>query len=131
MGVTSGRATKEWVARRKLSLLDLACELEILSRARRVMGSSRQRFYEILAETQRDLGAFSAVYNSKPPHRGRGSTPAKTAKVDRTEGRKTVSSSTRARGHGAAVLGEYSLCTTCGNAPTTKRRSEDWTVVQI
>lgn len=39
--------TNEKVARRKLSLLDLAQELRNVSRACKVMGYSRQQFYEI------------------------------------------------------------------------------------
>jgi len=39
--------TKEKVARRKLSLLELAKDLDNVSRACRVMGYSRQQFYEI------------------------------------------------------------------------------------
>ena len=39
--------TKNKVARRKLSLLDLASELNNVSKACQVMGYSRQQFYEI------------------------------------------------------------------------------------
>ena len=39
--------TKDKIARRKLSLLTLAKELENVSRACKVMGYSRQQFYEI------------------------------------------------------------------------------------
>lgn len=39
--------TKDKIARRKLSLLDLASELSNVSRACKVMGYSRQQFYEI------------------------------------------------------------------------------------
>ena len=39
--------TEEKIARRKLSLLDLAQELHNVSRACKVMGYSRQQFYEI------------------------------------------------------------------------------------
>ena len=39
--------TKHKVARRKLSLLDLASELNNVSKACQVMGYSRQQFYEI------------------------------------------------------------------------------------
>jgi len=39
--------TEEKVARRKLSLLDLAQELRNVSKACKVMGYSRQQFYEI------------------------------------------------------------------------------------
>jgi hypothetical protein len=39
--------TKDKVARRKLSLLQLSSELENVSRACKVMGYARQQFYEI------------------------------------------------------------------------------------
>ncbi len=39
--------TKDKIARRKLSLLELAQELSNVSRACKVMGYSRQQFYEI------------------------------------------------------------------------------------
>lgn len=39
--------TNEKVARRKLSLLELAKELHNVSKACQVMGYSRQQFYEI------------------------------------------------------------------------------------
>jgi len=39
--------TADKIARRKLSLLDLASELSNVSRACKVMGYSRQQFYEI------------------------------------------------------------------------------------
>ena len=39
--------TKDKVARRKLSLLELASEMENVFRACRIMGYSRQQFYEI------------------------------------------------------------------------------------
>ena len=38
--------TKDKVARRKLSLLELAAELSNVSRACKMMGYSRQQFYE-------------------------------------------------------------------------------------
>ncbi len=40
-------ATEEKIACRKLSLLDLAQELHYVSKACKVMGYSRQQFYEI------------------------------------------------------------------------------------
>jgi hypothetical protein len=39
--------TEENVARRKLSLLELAKDLQNVSKACKVMGYSRQQFYEI------------------------------------------------------------------------------------
>jgi hypothetical protein len=48
--------TKEKVARRKRSLLELATELGNVSKACRVMGYSRQQFYEI----RRNFQTFGA-----------------------------------------------------------------------
>jgi len=39
--------TKDKVARRKLSLLELATDLDNVSKACKLMGYSRQQFYEI------------------------------------------------------------------------------------
>ena len=39
--------TKDKVARRKLSMLELAIEMNNVSKACRIMGYSRQQFYEI------------------------------------------------------------------------------------
>ena len=39
--------TKDKIARRKLSLLELASEMNNVSKACRIMGYSRQQFYEI------------------------------------------------------------------------------------
>ena len=39
--------TAKKIARRKLSLLELAAEMKNVSRACRIMGYSRQQFYEI------------------------------------------------------------------------------------
>ena len=44
--------TKEKVARRKLSLLQLAGEMENVLRAYQLMGCSRQQFYEIRRNSQ-------------------------------------------------------------------------------
>ena len=44
---TTTMTTKDKVARRKLSLLELAAELSNVSRACKMMGYSRQQFYEI------------------------------------------------------------------------------------
>jgi hypothetical protein len=41
--------TMDKIARRKLSLLDLASELSNVSRACKITGYSRQQFYEIIA----------------------------------------------------------------------------------
>lgn len=45
--VTLDMTTKDKVARRKLSLLELATDLDNVSKACKLMGYSRQQFYEI------------------------------------------------------------------------------------
>ncbi len=47
--------TNEKVARRKLSLLELAKELNNVSKACKLIGYSRQQFYEIRRNYQTDL----------------------------------------------------------------------------
>jgi len=44
--------TRERIARRKLSLLELASEFSNVSKACRIMGYSRQQFYEIRRQYQ-------------------------------------------------------------------------------
>ena len=53
--------TEEKIARRKLSLLDLAQELRNVSRACKVMGYSRQQFYEIRRNYQTYGAAMSGA----------------------------------------------------------------------
>jgi hypothetical protein len=65
--------TKEKVARRKRSLLELATELGNVSRACRVMGYSRQQFYEI-RRTFQTFGAdglLDRVAGARAPHPNR------------------------------------------------------------
>ena len=64
---------KEKVARRKLSLLELAQDLDNVSRACRLMGYSRQQFYEIRRNFQ-TYGAddlLDRLPGSKGPHPNR------------------------------------------------------------
>jgi transposase-like protein len=49
--------TAKKIARRKLSLLELTADLGNVSKACRVMGYSRQQFYEIRRNFQRRAGA--------------------------------------------------------------------------
>jgi transposase InsO family protein len=65
--------TKEKVARRKLSLLELASELSNVSRACRVMGYSRQQFYEIRRNFQiyGAEGLLNRLPGAKGPHPNR------------------------------------------------------------
>lgn len=65
--------TEEKVARRKLSLLDLAKELSNVSRACKVMGYSRQQFYEIRRnfQTYGADGLIDRLPGAKGPHPNR------------------------------------------------------------
>lgn len=65
--------TKDKIARRKLSLLDLAHELSNVSRACKVMGYSRQQFYEIRRnfQTYGADGLIDRLPGAKGPHPNR------------------------------------------------------------
>ena len=65
--------TKEKVARRKLSLLDLANEMDNVSKACRIMGYSRQQFYEIRRnyQTYGADGLIDRLPGAKGPHPNR------------------------------------------------------------
>jgi transposase InsO family protein/transposase-like protein len=65
--------TKEKVARRKRSLLELATELGNVSKACRVMGYSRQQFYEIRRnfQTYGAEGLLDRVAGARAPHSNR------------------------------------------------------------
>lgn len=65
--------TEEKVARRKLSLLELAAELSNVSRACRVMGYSRQQFYEIRRQYQTcgAAGLLDKLPGARGPHPNR------------------------------------------------------------
>jgi len=65
--------TKDKIARRKLSLLDLAAELSNVSRACKVMGYSRQQFYEIRRnfQTYGAEGLVDRLPGAKGPHPNR------------------------------------------------------------
>ena len=58
------------VARRKLSLLELAADLGTVSTACRVMGYSRQQFYEIHRnfQTYGADGLLDKIAGARPPH---------------------------------------------------------------
>jgi len=65
--------TKEKLARRKLSLLELAQELGNISKACKVMGYSRQQFYEIRRnyQTYGSVGLLDKLPGCKGPHPNR------------------------------------------------------------
>ena len=65
--------TKDKVARRKLSLLEIAAELSNVSRARKMMSYSRQQFYEIRRnfQTYGADGLIDRLPGAKGPHPNR------------------------------------------------------------
>lgn len=65
--------TRKKVARRKLSLLELAGELGNVSRACQVMGYSRQQFYEIRRnfQTYEAQGLLDRLPGPRGPHPNR------------------------------------------------------------
>ena len=75
---------KDKIARRKLSLLELAADLANISRARKVMGYSRQQFYEIRRnfQTYGAEGLIDRLPGAKGPHRNRVSAEIEQAVLD-------------------------------------------------
>ena len=73
--------TKDKIARRKLSLLTLAKELDNVSRACKVMGYSRQQFYEIRRtfQTYGADGLIDRLPGPRGPHPNRVSAEIETA----------------------------------------------------
>lgn len=73
--------TKDKIARRKLSLLELASELSNVSRACKVMGYSRQQFYEIRRnfQTYGAEGLIDRLPGAKGPHPNRVASEIETA----------------------------------------------------
>lgn len=80
--------TDQKVARRKLSLLELASELSNVSRACKVMGYSRQQFYEIRRnfQTYGADGLIDRLPGAKGPHPNRVSAEVETAVLDHALG---------------------------------------------
>jgi len=76
--------TEEKVARRKLSLLELAADLGNVSKACRVMGYSRQQFYEIRRnyQTYGSQGLLDRLPGPRHPHPNRVSDEVETAILD-------------------------------------------------
>lgn len=73
--------TAEKVARRKLSMLQLASELGNVGKACKVMGYSRQQFYEIRRnyQTYGAEGLIDRLPGARGPHPNRVSTEVETA----------------------------------------------------
>lgn len=76
--------TKDKIARRKLSLLDLATELDNVSKACQLMGYSRQQFYEIRRnfQTYGAEGLIDRMPGAKGPHPNRVSEEIEKAVLD-------------------------------------------------
>ncbi len=76
--------TKDKVARRKLSLLELAQEMDNVSKACRIMGYSRQQFYEIRRnyQTYGAEGLIDRLPGARGPHPNRVSEEVETAILD-------------------------------------------------
>lgn len=76
--------TKDKIARRKLSLLDLAREIDNVSRACKIMGYSRQQFYEIRRNFQTfgADGLIDRLPGAKGPHPNRVSEEIEKAVLD-------------------------------------------------
>ncbi|MEZ5890486.1 MAG: IS481 family transposase [Xanthobacteraceae bacterium] len=75
---------KDKIARRKLSLLELAADLSNVSRACKVMGYSRQQFYEIRRnfQTYGAEGLIDRLPGAKGPHPNRVSAEIEAAVLD-------------------------------------------------
>ena len=76
--------TEKKIARRKLSLLELAGELQNVSRACKVMGYSRQQFYEIRRNFQTfgAEGLIDRLPGARGPHPNRVAAEIETAVLD-------------------------------------------------
>ncbi len=76
--------SKDKIARRKLSLLELAADLANVSRACKVMGYSRQQFYEIRRnfQTYGAEGLIDRLPGAKGPHPNRVSAEIEQAVLD-------------------------------------------------
>lgn len=80
--------TEKKIARRKLSLLELASDLENVSKACKVMGYSRQQFYEIRRnfQTYGADGLIDRLPGAKGPHPNRVSAEIEQAVLDHALG---------------------------------------------
>ena len=82
--MTSNTTLAQKAVRRKLSLLELAPELDNISRAFRIMGYSREQFYEIRRtfQTFGSEGLLDKVRGAKSPHPNRVSEELEQAVLD-------------------------------------------------
>lgn len=73
--------TKDKIARRKLSLLELAQDMGNVSKACKVMGYSRQQFYEIRRnfQTYGSQGLIDQLPGARGPHPNRVSAEVESA----------------------------------------------------
>ncbi len=69
--MTTNTNVQTKAARRKLNLLELAGELENISKAFKIMGYSRLNLYESIDEMQTDLDIYLYHYNNERAHQGR------------------------------------------------------------
>ena len=71
--MTANNTLAQKAARRKLSLLELASELDNVSKACRIMGYSREQFYEIRRNFQTfgADGLLEKIRGAKSPHPNR------------------------------------------------------------
>jgi len=76
--------TKDKIARRKLSLLELASEMDNVSKACRIMGYSRQQFYEIRRnyQTYGADGLIDRLPGARGPHPNRVAAEVEAAILD-------------------------------------------------
>jgi len=76
--MTTNNTLSQKAARRKLSLLELASELDNVSKACRIMGYSREQFYEIFGAE----GLVDKIRGAKSPHPNRVSEELEKAVLD-------------------------------------------------
>ena len=110
--------TKNKVARRKLSLLELAKELDNVSRACKVMGYSRQQFYEIRRNFQ-TCGAEGLIDRLPGPHPNRVAAQVEAAILDHAlehpcHGALRVEQELRLKGIQVSSRGVRGVCSATG-----------------
>ena len=106
--------TKEKVARRKRSLLELATELGNVSKACRVMGYSRQQFYEIRRNFQTFgaeglLDRMAGARAPHPPSKNVGPFPAAVVRYEATWVRRAIAAPSAAPRNGPSGIRQQRL----------------------